>query len=229
MNSSNRKRSYSVTAQFKKPRLVAPAAASSSFVRQSKATGGWASYGRKPELKFVDTVNNTSPTAAVATFGTGVLLNGMATGATASDRIGRRVVIKSLLMRYQFAMTDTSTFGSPIRILIVYDKQANAAAPAITDILLTDHFSSQNNLSNRDRFVTICDVITTELGNQGQFNSAGVVYKKLNLETMFNGGSAGTIADITSGSLYMFVAQTGRIGVLGPSQATRIRVRYDDA
>ena len=56
----------------------------------------------------------------------------------------------------------------------------------------------------------------------------GVIYKKLNLETMFNSGSAGTIGDITSGSVYLFVAQTGGILVANPIFNWRARVRFTD-
>lgn len=237
---SNRKRSYGAYASKAgtaslysgKKRYVARLPKSirslGPISRQAIRTGGWANPARGGELKFLDVSNNTGPTVDVATFGAGVLLNGCANGSDASSRIGRKIVLKSVLVRYQFAMAPTSTFSSPFRIMVVYDKQANAAAPAITDILLTDHFSSQNNLSNRDRFVTIFDHVTQGCGNQSEFSISGVLYKKLNLETMFNGGSAGTVGDITSGSLYMFVAQTGRIGTASPTQATRIRVRFDD-
>lgn len=200
----------------------------SSTDRQAMRTGGWANPSRSGELRFIDNVNNTGPTIGVSTFTTGLLLNGCAQGSDASSRQGRKIVLKSILCRYSFAMTSTSTFGSQFRILIVYDKQANAAAPAITDILLTDNYSSQNNLSNRDRFVTVFDHITDSISNSGNFTCSGKLYKALNLETMFNAGSAGTIGDITTGSLYMFVAQQGLIGVANPTQMTRIRVRFED-
>ena len=52
--------------------------------------------------------------------------------------------------------------------------------------------------------------------------------KTLNLETMFNAGSAGTIADITSGSVYMFIAQSGGITTTAPTLSYRSRIRYTD-
>ena len=56
----------------------------------------------------------------------------------------------------------------------------------------------------------------------------GSIYKKINLETMFNGGTAGTIGDITSGSVYLFVAQTANIGTANASFNWRSRIRFQD-
>ena len=115
-----------------------------------------------------------------------------------------------------------------MRIIVVYDKQANATAPAITDVLVADSFIGQNNLNNRDRFVILCDQISAPIGAQSDSSVGGVIYKKINLETMFNAGSAGTIGDITSGSVYLFVAQTAGIGIANPSFNWRARIRFQD-
>ena len=112
--------------------------------------------------------------------------------------------------------------------MVVYDKQANATAPAITDVLVVDSFIGQNNLNNRDRFVVLCDYLSEPIGANGNTSVGGVIYKSLNMETMFNSGNAGTVADITSGSVYLFVAQTGGIGVVNPTFNWRARVRFTD-
>jgi len=195
---------------------------------QAVRIGGWANPSRGGELKFVDTSFSTDPAFGSTAFTAGTLLNGIANGSDASTRIGRKVTIKSLLCRWSCEMRATSTLGALIRTLIVYDKQANATAPAITDILLADVFNSPNNLSNRDRFVTLVDNVSSALSINGDAAVGGVVYKSLNLETMFNAGSAGTIGDITSGSIYMFVAQSGGIAVASPDYLARVRIRYTD-
>jgi len=200
----------------------------SSMNQQAMRVGGWSNPSQGGELKFLDSSMNDDPLLASGAFTAGTLLNGLVPGSTASQRIGRKVTIKSLLVRYSWGLATTSTGGSPLRILIVYDKQANAVAPAITDILLTDTFHSANNLSNRDRFVTISDIITDPVSTGDSFAVAGVIYKKLNLETMYNAGTAGTIGDISSGSIYMFVAQTGRIATASPEFSSTVRIRYTD-
>lgn len=200
----------------------------SSGTQQAMRIGGWANPSRGGELKFKDNNFTTDPPVGVNTWSAGTLLNGMATGSDASTRIGRKITIKSLLARWSFQLATTSVGGSPVRILIVYDKQANATAPAITDILLVDHFNSPNNLSNRDRFVTISDFVSEGISTGDKFSESGVIYKKLNLETMFNAGSAGTIGDITSGSIYMFVCQDSGITTAVADFQSYVRIRYTD-
>ena len=228
-----RARPYKST-PFKRPRPSAKLARTksiqatrNSITAQSVRVGGYAYPSRQGELKFLD-VNSAIAVggAAASTFGAGVLLNGLANGNDASSRIGRKVTIKSLYLRWSQLFIAGAGGAGSIRVLIVYDKQANAAAPSITDILLANDFHSPNNLSNRDRFVTICDVLTDPISTSGDQSGCGAFKKSLNLETMFNTGSAGTVADITTGSIYMFIAQSGGITTTAPTFTYRSRIRF---
>lgn len=157
------------------------------------------------------------------------LLNGIAQGVTALTRLGRRIHMKSLYIRYHVAMGPTSTGSSPLRLLVVYDKQPNAASPAAVDILTADNISSPNNLSNSRRFVTIFDDVIECIGTGGPQADYQVLYKKLNLDVEFNTGSTGTISDITTGSLIMLTYTNGNIGVASPIGNIYTRVRFTDA
>jgi len=179
-----------------------------------------------PEVKTRDTaLSLTSGTNSA--FGTPQVLNNIGLFSSAAPsvavdaRIGRKIFMTSITMKLTVPTT-------PGRLIVVYDKQSNAAAPVITDILLADAFDSPNNLSNRDRFVTLMDVVTPAIGTSGDYAVAGVGYKRLNLETMFNAGSAGTIGDITSGSIYVFAASSNSFLTTALVQLTRARIRYSD-
>lgn len=204
----------------------------SSMTQQAIRTGGWANPSRGGELKFIDTLYSPDLPlfmAGVSTFNAAPsLLNGLVPGSAANQRIGRKVVMKSILLRWSFQLGVTSVSGGCGRILVVYDKQANAAAPTAGDVLLLDDFRSPNNLSNRDRFVTLFDQIVGPISVQGDFETAGTLYKRINLETMFNAGTAGTIGDITSGSVYLFAAQSGGVTTEQPKMRIRARIRYED-
>jgi len=200
----------------------------SAVSQQALRVGGWASPSRMGELKFKDTNYAVGPAVGVTTFGGVLLLNGLVPGSTATTRIGRKIIIKSLLMRYRGKVDPTTIGGSPTRMLIVYDKQANATPPTILDVLERDDFTSPNNLSNRDRFVTLCDHMAAPVSQNGNQSIADVVYKPLNLETMFNDGVAGTIGDITTGSIYFFYAQTAGITVTPSQFEWDFRIRYSD-
>ena len=125
-------------------------------------------------------------------------------------------------------MAATTTGGNPLRIVIVYDKQANATAPSPTDVFLSNDYLSQNNLNNRDHFTILQDYISDPIAAQGDFCVNIKFYKKMNLETMFNAGNAGTIGDISSGSLYMFFAQAGTTATAASGFSYNTRVRFLD-
>lgn len=191
-------------------------------------------YGLSPgsprELKYIDTsMGGTSYPLA----GTGVLLllNGSTQGSDATNRIGRKINIRSIQIRCAVTLANTGVSnGLLFRTIIFVDKQANAAAPAVTDYLLTDSFSANHNLNNRDRFVTLMDKIHPNGASGDVYNIAWKKYIRCNMETIYNSGNAGTIADIQSGSLYMLTYMCA--GALTTTESVtlgRIRVRFEDA
>jgi len=199
----------------------------SGFVSQAMRTGGWANP-QASETKFIDNAFTLSPGANTTLFSSARLLNGCIQGTEATNRIGRKIVMSSLYLKGTFNLATTSTGGGTARIIVVYDKQANGTTPAITDVLLSDDVLAPNNLSNRDRFTKICDFETDVISVNG-INSVSVeTYRRLNLETMYNTGNAGTIGDITSGSLHMFVAQSGFILTAAPNGRWTARVKFSD-
>ena len=228
------KRSQALAAKMKADMAARRALFSSNRLsgttQQALRTGGWANPSRGGELKYIDVGSNTQTlTAGVFTFSAGALLNGCIQGSDATNRIGRKIVIKSLLLRGDVRLSTTSVGGSPVRILVVYDKQANATAPAITDILDVDAYTGRMNLNNRDRFVILMDFITDPISINGNFCQNVKIYKKCNLESVFNSGNAGTVGDITSGSIYLFAAQTGNITTANASFVFRSRIRFLDS
>lgn len=152
-------------------------------------------------------------------------LNDVAQGVTAQTRIGRKILMKSLLVQGYITVT-----GSPAipRIVIVYDRQANGALPAATDIFTSNTVMAAMNLDNRDRFLVVADIFPGDDSENLTGNSAGNFgYKrfiKMNLETIYS-GNAGTIADITSGSLLICTNLNG--GTLSNETGIQ-RIRFVD-
>lgn len=150
-------------------------------------------------------------------------LNDVAQGTSAITRIGRKILMKSILV--QGALTNTS---GQARILIVYDKQTNGANPAATDILTSNTLMAAQNLDNRDRFIILADIYPfaqdENLGNQ---NTGSLQYKryiKCNLETIY-GSNVGTVADIESGGVFMLTNCNG--GTVGGETGLQ-RTRFVD-
>jgi len=191
-----------------------------------------------PELKNVDVdgtvagANQINLPVGAATWvapAAATLLNGLVPGTSATTRLGRKVAFTKLVIRYTFQPTTGALFtqGGSVRFRVFYDKQSNAAAPATLDVFTTDNFHSNNNLSNEDRFITICDIIEN-LSVQNNLTASGVIKRKLNLETIFNPGVAGTIADIQSGSINIMACQSGTLITNAAQLQYYSRLRFVD-
>lgn len=215
-----------------------PAKYRSKSMKSSRAAG-------RGEKKVID-INTTS--YAIENTGTQLqLLNGVAPGTNDNNRIGRRISLKSLQIHGLIGITDSTTSAaSCARMIIVYDKQPNAAAPTFANIIQSQNIAGTTasdiyamvNLDNRDRFEIIRDkwfnfgfvdnTATQAVATSPSSHVINEFIKLGNRETTFNAGTAGTIADITSGSLYCFLigAAVNSSGVTGQ---LAFRVRFMDA
>jgi len=165
------------------------------------------------ELKFFDTI-----VAGTALAITGVItspsLNLVPQGITESQRIGRKITIKGITIRFLTQFNNgTAQTGEVLRIMVVHDKQNNGAAAAvtITDVLETASEGSFNNLANKSRFTTLMDVYKpfnkiTDIGtNINEFLDAWVWHKDLNMPIEFDNSFAdGRISTIRSSNILVF-------------------------
>jgi len=175
-----------------------------------------------PEKKNVDLEGSVGNLSS-GTWSEIELLNGIANGNSASSRIGRKIQLKSLLFRW---IQSSSAGNQPIRIVIVYDKQADGVLPGIEEILQggpTPTFNSPMNLANADRFVILADEMSTATAQNGI--RADKIYRKINLPQTFNASTAGII-DVTSGAIYV-LSCVGN-GVAGAGVGYYSRIRYTD-
>jgi len=196
-------------------------------------TGGWGGVpGRRGELKYVDTTfqNNISDA------GTLVLMNGLQPGTGASQRIGKKAVFKNYLLRAAIGVS-TNTGATPlsgyIRLMIVMDKQTNATAPTVAQILEAVSAISPMNMDNRDRFTVLHDYQcpVDQLG--GRPSTVHKKFRKINVTTVYNAGTAGTVADIATNSIYLLYIYTqigtGAAPTVAPALDFYGRIRYDDS
>ncbi|AMH87771.1 putative capsid protein [Pacific flying fox faeces associated circular DNA virus-15] len=183
--------------------------------RAPLATRGWYgnTYGKRGgELKYID-VDNVP--AALPVGGTVDVLNAIASGAGIDERVGRQITLKSIFSRWGFypSTTTSAPQGTIVRVLIVYDAQANSAAspPAVNEILATGTWDSPMNLNNRERFKIITEFKVTvgaTLYTAGALTAGSPVprvvekYKKLNMTTTYSGPN-NTNANIATGAIYV--------------------------
>jgi len=181
-------------------------------------TGGFYGVGERPrgsgpELKAIDV---QVAAGAMTTGATVVCLNGCQVGADIGNRIGRKLTMKSLMLRLNFSpiATTDSPVGCTARCMVVYDAQSNAATITGAMLLRSDAFLEPNNLENRDRFTVLMDkFITLPAANYTASEVLGgsptprlvKKYLRINRDTVYNTTNGGTFADITSGGLWFVV------------------------
>lgn len=201
----------------------------------------------RTEQKAV-TVNST--TRQLNTTGSFNLLNFSVPGTDINQRVGRKIMCKSIFIRgfispeggnTAIVAGTLETFAQLGRCIVFVDNQPNGAAPAVTDLLAEATSVSQLNLDNRDRFKVLMDKTFGVPNSVKSFTATGSTcgsygncipfkkYKKIMVETVYNAGTAGTIADINSGALYMFWIGNVVAGTGTDTNATiSTRVRFED-
>lgn len=180
----------------------------------------------------------------VNTTGTVTLLHIPTLGTDYTNRIGRKTLCKSIYVRGRVNLESATNYTGGVlvaaqsaRMIVFEDCQPNGAAPGVTDLLVSADPSSQLNLNNRDRFKILKDKVwfmdgmstTSTSASQGRQGYSFKIYKKLNVETIFNATNGGTIADITSGALFMLWIGSAAAGVNTDTNASlSTRVRFID-
>lgn len=208
---------------FKMPKQRKPASLSQKLAKLEKQV-----RINQEEWKYIDV---GAATTAVA--GMFLLLNGCAPGDGASSRDGRQITVQSIQMKFrgeQDPAGSVANASTTARFIVFIDKQANGAAPAVGDVLDTTSAGfadALRNFNNRKRFKIFMDrrYPVSILGN-GSF--ADDFYLKRNglTETVFNAGTAGTIADITSGSVYVLYGSD--TVVQPPTVVLNCRIRFTE-
>lgn len=186
------------------------------------------------ELKFLDT---TVTQATVGSTGniTNTSLNLIPSGTGESQRVGRKVVIKRIHLKYVCVLKETGTSSSTddgVRVIVYLDKQCNGATASVTDILETTQYLSFNNLANKNRFTILMDEHTDLRSQSGggstvAFGRMAVTkqwHHKCSLPIEFS-STAGSLTEIRSFNIgILTISDRALIELNG-----KARVRYLDA
>lgn len=172
---------------------------------------------RAVELKTID--NNAAPISSnIPSTGNISLLSGVAAGTDYNQRVGRKITMRSLLLRINLTALSTTTqaTGDSIRIIVFYDTQTNGAVPLVADVLQSVFYTSPLNLNNRDRFKVIMD---KTIGVEACTYTAGALvagsprqrditkYRKFRLEAIYSGTGA-TVGSIATGGIFvLYISQ----------------------
>lgn len=199
---------------------------------------------RRPEVKALDNPPITTP---ITTTGTFILLNDVPNGSQYFQRVGTKVTMRNLHLTGFITNTATSAAADWVRIMVVYDRQTNGALPASADLISSIASSGTTssmgldflNLNNRDRFTVLRNkkyVLPTVTNTAGVLTNVGVIdgaYPTVHFDEFITmkemvaqfKASAGSVADIASGSLLLYVQSQGTASW---SFTWSSRLRYDD-
>lgn len=187
--------------------------------QRASTTGnvGWMGSGRDPqgEKKFHDfefTSNNISASGQIIPS-----LNLVAQGTTEVTRIGRSINVTAIQLRYQLQIEATLLnveTSDTVRVMLIQDRQANAAAPSILNVIETADVLAFNNLANRGRFVTLFDRfhdcnISSGAGTEKFGNNIQTFdyYAAVDIPVQFD-AAAGVIGEILSNNIFMLLIST---------------------
>ena len=199
------------------------------------------------EIKVLDTPQVNSPINNVGTF---LCINNVVQGSAFYNRIGTKIAMKSVHFKaFVSPSGNVTTDPDYARIMIVYDKQTNASFP-VTSQLIADYASNGTtytnslagiNMTNRERFLVVMDerlylpAISSTTVNAGPdpVKSTYVINRFIRLRdltTMYNQTNGGTVGDIQTGGLYVFVlGQYASTPTVYPYNIiVDTRLKYDD-
>lgn len=175
----------------------------------------------RPEYKSIDTTGVTT----VGTAGSVFVMNICARGDDINNRDGRVITCKSLAINLDFTANPIATLDTQFRVAIVHARNVDGLSPAFTDIFTATDFVSQRNLSNRSEYRILMDkVITLSPDSYAKKNIR--VYKRFNIKTIFNAGTAGTVADVETGGIFFFFFSSDNVNL--PTMAGTYRLRFID-
>lgn len=187
-----------------------------------------------PELKFIDVTSVLTITNGSNVAGPVTPLNLVARGIDATQEIGRKIVMKSLYWLWEGTIGPTSTGSTPVRLVILYDKEANGALPTVatgaqTDMFNQDNIYAQMNLNNRDRFIVLVDEIVECIGTAGPQCFYRKGYRKISLPVVFNATQTAAIGAINTGSIVAVQWGGGGLAVATGAANLQTRIRFEDA
>lgn len=160
-----------------------------------------------------------------------VCINTPIAGSAFSERVGSRIVVKSIAVKMMINPAAT-TAQNTVRVMIVYDRQVNKQFAGIGDLLAVNAsaptFSAGINIQNKNRFLVLRDSYVPIDAAQGLCKYLSF-YVKGRWDTEFS-ASAGSVADITTGAIYVvwFMATQVGAGALNVTEFNT-RIRYDDS
>lgn len=150
-------------------------ARNAGFVRKSGVYGLRGPTGIEKKYLDLNVINPSIPT-------TGVIipsLNLVDVGTGSNQRIGNKVSVKNINIRFWFTTDGNATGYQPtynLRYIVYLDKQCNGQAALVNEILSTNGTASFRNMDTVDRFVILADKYVNCMTQAYGSTTAGVTF-----------------------------------------------------
>ena len=212
-----------------------------SIAGQMRTSGYFGRYNQLgTERKFKDTDIDSYAIPNTGQLHTTGVQGAIAAGTGESERIGRKITLRSVHIRAALHKSAASSSGNTsdiVRIIVGIDTQCNGVGPTIAQVLQAatpNPFMQYNNLSNKGRFIILKDKIILMNCVGGAGNGTTNVFgeghkffkydKKLNIPVNYDGVTGG-ISEIRDNVLFMIVSSNANNQTL---IVLNNRVRYTD-
>ncbi len=187
------------------------------FRKGFSRTGGMYKYAagvnKGKEKKFFDV--SVGP-AVIASTGTMLLtsMNLIAAGSGESERIGRKMHVHKIMLRYHCFMAEQTSFVNnhdTLKFYLYLDTQANGMAATVAEILdVVNGALSFRNLGNGERFKILAtktvNIFATAGGGDGTTvdiamkSTAGAVYRNVSIPLEFS-AAVGALTELRSNNI----------------------------
>jgi len=168
-----------------------------------------------------------------STTGTIALIATVPQGVSVNQRVGKKIIWKSIQIRGQ-SISGTTTTVADCAMIIVYDRRPTGALPAITDILDSANSSAFNNDANSGRFQILKRLDFCHSGNSTTPTTGAEIidlasFTKLKGQKgVFKVAATGAIADYEEGALYCVTVGSNVAGTTAPQGTIAFRTRFLD-
>lgn len=199
----------------------------SRFVREMPVRAPAPSIIHEMKYKDVDSATYVADTTGAVTY-----LTSISGGDSMVTRQGARIRLCGTQVRGKVVAGTAGTLAQATLVL-VYDRQANGAAPAITDVYETANSASFQAVINRSRFAILGHWTYTIVGNSttptsGREEALVDLKTVYDLPTVFNDAGAAAITNLISGSLHMLTFGDTAAGTGAPNFTVQVRTYFAD-
>lgn len=204
--------------------------------RRRGPTRGREAFG---ELKFHDLDIDDAVVATGGTIAEDSCIT-IAQGTTESERIGRKLIVKSIGWRFEVRLPQTSDendTSETVRVILFLDKQTNGATATVAGILETADYQSFNNLANKSRFRTLMDRTydlnahagsgrgSTDTKQFGEFIIHDAFFRKVNIPIEYdNSFTTGVITSVRTNNIGVLTISKSGLAVFN----SKMRIRFSD-